>query len=265
MLLRHLLIPSAALALAAVHAPAALAQAAPAPATTIDLVATGSSVSAGLADGQALNLRLVSQQGGDDLWRAELLQERRFGATGGVAGVGLQRGLSADWYAGANLTLGHGGPNWARRRLDLSLGTKLGAQRDTLLLGTAYRALYDNQRSDTGLGLTLVAYAWSPLVLQAGLTFNVSDPGAVHSTMGTLAATWGRQGAQTFTARVSAGTEGYQALGDAAQLVDFRSRSAALQWRRWLAPHWGLSAQLEHYHNPSYDRLSLSAGVFGSF
>lgn len=240
------------------------AQAQPA-ATTADLVATGSSISGGLPDGRALNLRLVSQQGGDDLWRAELLQERRFGASGGVVGAGVQRGLAPDWYAGANLTLGHGGPNWVRRRLDLSLATKLGVQRDTILMASAYRALYDNQRSDTGLGLTLVAYAWSPLVLQAGLTFNISDPGAVHSTMGTLAATWGREGEQLLTARLAAGTEGYQALGTGAQLVDFRSRSAALQWRRWLGPRWGLSAQLEHYHNPSYERLSLSAGLFSQW
>ena len=29
-------------------------------------------------------------------------------------------GLSADWFMGANLTLGHGGPNWPRQRLDLA-------------------------------------------------------------------------------------------------------------------------------------------------
>ena len=47
--------------------------------------------------------------------------------------------------------------------------------------------------------------------------------------------------------------------------MDFRSHALALQWRRWLAPRWGLSAQLEHYRNPSYERLSASAGVFVQF
>lgn len=242
----------------------ALAQAAP-PATTVDLVATHSHVSAGLPDGQALNLRFTQLHGGDDVLRAEVLQERRFGSTGGVVGAGFSKGLSADWFMGANLTLGHGGPNWPRQRLDLQLSSRVGAQRDTIVQLSAYRALYDNQRADTGYGLAVVAYAWSPLVLQAGLTANVSDPGAVHSLMASAAATWGREGEQTFSLRAASGSESYQALGAGQQLVDFRSHALALQWRRWLAPRWGLSAQLEHYRNPSYERLSASAGVFVQF
>lgn len=251
-----------ALALGLLHAAPAQAQA---PANTVDLVATGSQVSAGLPDGHALNLRLTSLRGGDDVWRAELLQERRFGATGGVVGAGFSHGLSPDWFMGANLTLGHGGPNWARRRLDLQLSTKLGAARDNILQLSAYRGLYDNQRSDTGYGLALVSYSLSPLVLQAGVVFNVSDPGSVRSTMGTLSGTWGKEGVQYLSLRLSSGGESYQALGTAAQLVDFDSHSVALQWRRWLGPRWGFSTQLEHYRNPSYERLSLSAGLFSQW
>ncbi len=267
---RHAWLAAAGIGLAA---PAALAQpATPAPttptsttSTTVDLVATHSRLNAGLPDGQALNLRLTSQRGGDDVLRAELLQERRFGATGGVIGAGFSRGLNERWYAGANLTLGHGGPNWPRQRLDLLLATKLGAQRETIAQLLAYRALYDNQRSDSGIGLALVSYAAAPLVLQAVVMANASDPGDVRSTMFTGSASWGQDGRQTFGLRLSAGSEGYQALGAGAQLVDFKSRSAALQWRRWLGPRWGFSAQAEHYHNPSYDRLSLGAGLFSTW
>ena len=250
--------------LAALALPAAQAQTTPA-ANTVDLVATHSSISAGLPDGQALNLRLTSLRGGDDVLRAELLSERRFGATGGVIGAGFSHGLSADWFMGANLTLGHGGPNWPRQRLDLSLSTRLGAQRDTIAQVSAYRALYDNQRSDRGLGLALISYAFSPLVLQAGVTANVSDPGAVNSAMTTLSGTWGQEGQQYISLRLSSGTESYQALGAGQQLVDFKSHSVALNWRRWLGPRWGLSAQAEHYRNPSYERLSVSAGVFSQW
>ena len=204
--------PTALLAavLASLTLPAAHAQTTPAatpaatPATnTVDLIATHSSISAGLPDGQALNLRLTSLRGGDDVLRAELLSERRFGATGGVIGAGFSHGLSADWFMGANLTLGHGGPNWPRQRLDLSLSTRLGAQRDTIAQVSAYRALYDNQRSDRGLGLALISYAFSPLVLQAGVTANVSDPGAVNSAMTTLSGTWGQEGQQYISLRLS--------------------------------------------------------------
>ena len=45
-----------------------------------------------------LNLRLTSLRGGDDVWRAELLQERRFGENGGVAGAGFTLGLAPDWF-----------------------------------------------------------------------------------------------------------------------------------------------------------------------
>ncbi len=244
------------LVLPAVHAQSTAA------ANTVDLGATHSSDSAGLPDGQALNLRLTALRGGDDVLRAELLQERRFGASGGVIGAGFSRGLSADWFMGANLTLGHGGPNWPRQRLDLSLSTRLGAQRENIAQLSAYRALYDNQRSDSGLGLALISYSFSPLVLQAGITANVSDPGAVHSAMTTLSATWGQEGRQYLSLRLSAGSESYQALAAGQQLVDFNSRSVALNWRRWLGPRWGLSAQAEHYHNPSYERLSLGVGLF---
>lgn len=251
------------LALGLLPAAPALAQAGAA--NTAELLVTGSRISAGLPDGHALNLRLTSQRGGDNVWRAELLQERRFGENGGVAGAGFTVGLAPDWFGGANLTLGNGGPNWARKRLDLQLSTRLGAARENIAQLSVYRALYDNQRSDTGYGLALVSYSFSPLVLQAGVVFNVSDPGSVHSTMTTLSGTWGREGEQYISLRVSSGGESYQALGAAAQLVDFNSHSAALQWRRWLGPRWGVTAQLEHYRNPSYERLSLGAGLFSQW
>jgi len=234
-------------------------------ATTVDLVGTASSLSAGQPDGRALNLRLTSLLGGDDVLRAEVLRERRFGATGGVVGAGFSKGLDARWFMGANVTLGEGGPNWPRKRLDVSLGTKLGAQKEVIAQLAAYRALYDNQRSDQGAGLTLVSYAAAPLVLQVGAIFNTSNPGAVRSSMFSAAGSWGQQGDLTYSLRVSAGSESYQALGAGAQLVDFNSRSAALATRRWVGPQWGWSAQIEHYHNPSYERLSLGVGLFSQW
>jgi YaiO family outer membrane protein len=243
--------------------PAAHAQA-PA-ATTVDLVATHSSLSAGQPGGQALNLRLTSLRGGDNVWRAELLRERRFGVSGGVIGAGFSQGLGDTWFMGANLTLGEGGPNWPRQRLDLSLSSKLGARREFITQASAYRALYDNQRSDTGIGLALVSYATAPLVLQAGVVFNVSDPGAVHSRMFSASGSWGQEGQQFVSLRLAAGSESYQTLGVGQQLVDFQSRSLALAWRQWLGPRWGWSAQAEHYHNPSYERLSVGLGLFSQW
>lgn len=102
-------------------------------------------------------------------------------------------------------------------------------------------------------------------VLEGGIVFNVSDPGSVNSRMPYAAVTLGREGAQYISLRVASGSEAYQAIGTQAQLVDFDSTSVALNWRKWLGPRWGLSAQAEYYRNPTYKRRTLGGGLFVQF
>jgi YaiO family outer membrane protein len=78
-------------------------------------------------------------------------------------------------------------------------------------------------------------------------------------------ATFGREGQQYLSLRATEGTEAYQALGAAAQLVNFHSRSAAATWRCWVGPKWGVMAQAEHYRNPSYQRRTVGVGLFAQW
>lgn len=249
--------------LAGMAAAAALADtAAPPPRMTWDLQATHSHLSAGLPDGESLGLRgAIALPSGDTL-QLELLDERKFGAHGGVAGLAYTASLSPDWYATQTFVGGRGGMNWADVRSDTQVSRKWLAQRQLVTSAAFYRAWFRQDRSDTGLRLSAAWHLALPAVLEAGITFNRSQPGSVHSRMPYASLTLGREGVQYLALRVASGSEAYQALGNEAQLVDFRSRSQSLAWRRWLGPQWGVSVQAERYRNPSYRRQTLGAGVF---
>ena len=242
---------------------AALAQ--PAAPITVDLLASQGRLSAGLPNAQAVNLRGTWQLAGGHVARAELLAEDKFDRRGGLAALGYTLVLSPDWVAAGSVALGHGGPNWANSRADLELSRSWGAARAVVTRVAVYKALFDASRSDRGLRLALVGYLPGNLVLEAGTAINISEPGAVHSAMPFVAATWGQDGQQYLSLRASRGNEAYQALGAGQQLVGFDSQSLGLGWRRWIGPQWGLTAQAEQYRNPTYRRLSLGVGVFAQW
>lgn len=248
--------------IAALSASAAMAQAqAPNPAT-LELLASRGNLSAGLPDQQALNMRGTWLLSGSDVARLELLDEKKFDSRGGVVAASYTKVLSPDWLTTGTLALGHGGVNWANVRGDLEFARKWGAQRNWITRAALYHASFDGNRSDKGLRLGVAAYLPSAVVLEAGITFNISDPGAVHSRMPFVSATYGHEGVQYISLRLASGSEAYQPLAAGLQLVDFDSHSLALNWRRWLGPRWGVSAQAEHYKNPSYHRNTLGAGLF---
>jgi YaiO family outer membrane protein len=229
---------------------------------TFDLVRTRSTLSAGLPDGEANYLRGTWALAGGDVLRAELLDERKFGDHGGIAGLSYTAVLSPDWYGTGTVVGGVGGPNWANNRVDLQLSRKWLPNRQLVTSAAYYHAAFDNRRSDAGARLSAVLYLDAPVVLEAGVILNVSQPGSIHSHMPYASATLGREGVQYFSLRASRGTEAYQALGSQAQLVNFSSRSLGAIWKLWLGPRWGLNAQAEYYENPTYHRSTLGAGLF---
>ena len=241
------------------------AQAQPAAPVTVELLTTQGRLSAGLPDAQAVNLRGTWLLAGGDVARAELLAEDKFNSRGGIAALGYTRVLSPDWVAAGTAAVGQGGPNWANARINAELSRSWGEARAVVTRLALYRALFDGNRSDRGLRLALVGYLPGSLVVEAGTALNISEPGAVHSAMPFVAATVGQDGQQYLSLRASRGTEAYQALGDGQQLVNFKSQSIGLTWRRWIAPQWGLVAQAEQYRNPSYTRLSLGVGAFAQW
>ncbi|MEY2876147.1 MAG: YaiO family outer rane beta-barrel protein, partial [Pseudomonadota bacterium] len=74
--------------------------------------------------------------------------------------------------------------------------------------------------------------------------------------------TLGTEGLQSLAVRASHGSEAYQSVGSAAQLVGFDSQSLSVDWRYWLAPDWGMSLHAERYLNPSYRRTTVGGGLF---
>lgn len=232
---------------------------------TWDIQATHSKLSAGLPDGEALAVRAtVALPGGSSL-QSELMQERKFGERGGIWALAYTDFFAPDWFATGTLVVGQGGPNWANGRADLQVSTKWLDQRQLVTSGALYHAVYDGGRSDSGLRLSAVWYLPLPAVLEMGVTFNLSQPGSVNSDMPYASVTVGQEGQQYLSLRLSNGTEAYQALGAATQLVNFHSRSVSVTWRRWIGPQWGFTAQAEHYRNPAYQRQTLGVGLFAQW
>lgn len=254
----------AAWLLAAVPACALAQRSEPNP-VTLEVVGTQGRLSAGLPNAHAASARATWLLGGGDVARAEWLDERKFGSRGGVAGGGYTRVLSPDWLVAGTLLFGHGGPNWATTRVDVEAAKKWGEQRDIVTRAALYHASFVANRSDRGLRLAVASYLPSSIVLEAGVTFNRSDPGGVRSSMPFVSATFGNEGNQYFSLRASSGSEAYQPIGAGQPLVDFHSRSIGADWRRWLGPRWGLIAQAESYRNPSYRRTTLGAGAFAQW
>jgi YaiO family outer membrane protein len=253
--------PAAAAPAAAPAAPAPAVAAAP-PRMTWELVGTHSELGAGLADGASLSLRGAIALARGDVLQLELVEENKFGEHGGVAAVAYTRVLSEHWYLVQTLVGGHGGPGWANLKLDTQVSRKWLAQRQLVSSVALYRAWLEDDRSDKGARLSLAWYLPFAAVLEGGVVLNISEPGRVHSRMPYAAVTLGREGRQYLSLRVARGTEAYQAIGTQAQLVDFKSTSVALNWRQWLGPRWGVSAQAEFYRNPTYTRRTLGVGLF---
>lgn len=235
------------------------------PPATWDVSATHSKLSANLPDGELLSVRAAWALPKGDSVQAELVRERKFGELGGVFALAYTQVFSPDWFGTGTLVAGQGGPNWANFRIDTQVSKKWLSQRQLVTSLALNHATYDNDRSDSGLRLSAAWYLDLPAVLEAGVTFNLSQPGSVNSTMPYASVTFGQTGQQYLSLRLSNGTEAYQALGTSAQLVNFHSRTVSATWRRWIGPQWGLTAQAEHYRNPTYQRQTLGLGLFAQW
>lgn len=230
--------------------------------TTVEASFSHGRLTSGLPDAQATSLRAVRVLPGGDVLNLELVDERKFGEHGGTAAVAATKVLDESWQLGGTLVRGMGNEIWPEWRFDLELTKAWGERRNVLTRLARYHHRYEQQRLDQGWRLSVVAYLEAPLVLDAGVTWNTSEPGGIRSHMPYVAATLGRHGVQTVSLRASRGTEAYQALGAGAQLVNFRSESFGLRWQHWLSSTYGLTVQAERYRNPSYTRVTGSVGAF---
>nr|WP_145544942.1 YaiO family outer membrane beta-barrel protein [Variovorax boronicumulans] len=232
---------------------------------TWDLQTTHSNLTARLPDGETVNLRGAITLRSGDVLNLELLRERKFGETGGVAAGSYTLQLSDRWYAVQSLAFGEGGENWAIFRSDTQISRKWLSQGQLVTSAAVYGAALHRNRSEGGMRLAVAWYLPAPVVLEGGVVLNVSQPRNRFSHMPFASMTVGREGAAYFSLRVASGTEAYQSIGARSELVDFHSTSVMATGRVWLGQHWGLSAQAERYSNPSYKRHTLGLGVFLTF
>jgi YaiO family outer membrane protein len=194
--------------------------------------------------------------------QGELATMKRFGESGVFAGFGDTVVLNDDWFATLSVGAGDGASYLPRYRVDSFINYKLLPARNLIgTLGLAYYSAPDGH-ADRSLALGATYYFAEPWVIQGEVRYNESNPGSVSTRQQFLAATWGRDKATQVTGRHAWGTEGYQALGAGASLVNFRSNGTSLAIRHWISPQWGLTAMVERYENPTYRRTGATLGAF---
>ncbi len=230
----------------------------------IEAEALHANLSGGFGDWRDVTLR-GGMQRGRHLLRGEISAQRHFNTDGMYAGVMDTWTIDADWYGSIALGAGDGAFFLPRYRADAFINRKwLPSRQLVTSLGAGYYRAPDHH-IDRSLTVGLIYYFDAPWVVEGGVRFNRSSPGAVDSSQKFVAATYGRSGGNLVVARVAWGSEGYQAIGPGSSIVGFDSRERSLAWRHWFNRHSGVMLRAERYHNPIYRRTGVAAGLFHEF
>ncbi|MBC7500766.1 MAG: YaiO family outer membrane beta-barrel protein [Herminiimonas sp.] len=233
-------------------------------ARSIELSAGGQTLTAGYAGWRNVTVR-GTYATGDHVLQGELSAKKEFGEAGNFVGVADTFTISPQWYASAGAGAGNGAFYLPRYRLDATLNKKWFARQNLVTsLGLGYYKAPDGH-ADHGLGLSAAYYFDQPLVVEGGVRYNRSTPGAVVTHQQFLAATYGRDRQDLFSVRYGWGGEGYLTIAENTALVDFQSKEISLGWRHWIDSRTGFLADLNHYRNPSYERSGVNLGVFRQF
>jgi len=202
---------------------------------------------------------------GSNVWNAEVNGQHEFGDSGVYLAVGNTHTFTPDWYAALTVGTSAGGFFWPRFRTDGFLNRKLLSRRQWVATaGFTYYEAKDVHRDRTfHLGSTY--YFEKPWIVEGGMYFNVSSPGAVFAPAGFVAVTEGRNKQHYLTVRVGVGEEAYQLVGPTVSLAQFNSQDLTVTWRKWLGTNWGCNVIGDYYRNPFYTRGGSSFGFFREF
>lgn len=197
--------------------------------------------------------------------QAELSAQRRFNQDGTFIGLSDTYTFNEDWYGFLGVGAGDGAFFLPRYRVDAALYRKLLPNRNLVVnVGVGYYKAPDIY-NDRNISLGAAYYFEAPLLVEAGVRMNISNPGSVRTQQQFAALTYGRDKQDLVTARYTWGAEGYLAVGPVAQLVNFDNREASIAWRHWLSPRTGVSVSANRYNNPLYRRTGVNVGIFHSF
>ncbi len=222
-------------------------------------------LSDGFAPTSGVNLRGRLGPVGNDEWLAELAYLDRFDDTGTFGQVGNIHQFDDRWFSQLYLASSAGGFFWPEFRIDASLSRRMLARRN--LVVTAGVAYFDAKdiHSDTGYRLETIYYTTTPWVFQAGVTYNVSEPGSVGSTSGYAAVSHVTDGTRILSARVGAGHQAYQPLQADSFQVDIPFTSVRVTWKEWVGARWGVQLAADSYLSDVYDQHGVEVGLFREF
>jgi YaiO family outer membrane protein len=202
---------------------------------------------------------------GMNTWSAELNGQREFGDAGVYLAAADVHTFNSRWYGVLTLGSSLGGFFLPRFRADGFLNRKWSSRKQLITtLGFGYDVAKDAHR-DHSVFIGTTYYFEKPWIIEEGLRLNVSDPGAVVSPSGFVAATQGRNKQHYLTLNAGFGEEAYQLIGPHAVLTRFPSQTAALTWRQWAGKDWGFDLVVNFYHSPFYHRGGGSFGFFKEF
>lgn len=207
----------------------------------------------------------VSYDHGSDVWNAELNAQHEFNDAGAYFGFGDTHTFNSDWYGSLTVGSSAGGFFWPRYRSDAFLNKKwMGHKQLITTAGFSYYAAKDVHR-DRMFYLGSTYYFEKPWIVEQGIYFNLSSPGAVFAPAGFVAITRGSARHQYIVVRAGLGEEAYQLVGPTVSLTQFQSQALTLTWRKWLGYNWGFNLVGDYYHNPFYTRGGSSVGFFKEF
>ena len=151
---------------------------------------------------------------GKNIWNAEINGQHEFGDGGVYLAAGDTYNFNSDWYASLTLGSSVGGFFWPRFRADAFVNRKWGARKQFITtLGYGYYASKDVHR-DQSVFVGTTYYFQGPWIVEDGVRFNVSNPGAVFSPAGFVAVTEGRNNASLRHGQRRVRTRGISARRD---------------------------------------------------
>jgi YaiO family outer membrane protein len=202
---------------------------------------------------------------GRNIWNGEVNGQHEFGDAGVYFAAGDTYTINPDWYGSLTIGSSVGGFFWPRFRGDGFINKKWLAHKQLITtFGFSYYAAKDVHR-DHSFFVGSTYYFTTPWILEEGIRFNVSNPGAVFSPAAFVAVTHGRNQQQYVTVRAGFGKEAYQLVGPTVILNDFPSQTFTATWRRWVGESWGVNLVGDYYHSPYYERGGASFGFFRDF
>ena len=202
---------------------------------------------------------------GRNVWFGEVNGQHEFGDAGVYFAAGDTLTINHDWYGSLTVGSSAKGFFWPRLRVDGFINKKWFERRQFITtLGFGYYKSKDEHR-DHSFYLGSTYYFSKPWVLEEGIHFNLSNPGAVYSPSAFVAVTQGRDKHHFLTVRMGLGEEAYQLVGPTATLSDFQSQTLTVTWRKWIHKGWGFNLIGDYYHSPFYSKGGSLIGVFKDF